>query len=113
MVHWTEAQVEAYFESGGADVPACTADLSSLSMCQRLAPELADAATDYELDSARSSIDGHIQGGRRGTSEAPTVPYADLNSGDPLGEDLEMGAELIDDDINGASGASAVAPARP
>ena len=108
MAGWTEEAVVAYFESGGVDEPVC-ADLASLSMCQELAPEV--AASDYELESARSSVDGWVPGGRGGTSVAPTVPYADLSctdplgkeaeedSGDPLGSDMAIGAEMIDDNL--------------
>ena len=105
MLKWTEAQLTNYFESGGEEMPApCdvsdapTADLAALEMCQKLAPEIAESE-QFELESARSSVDGWVAGGRDGASEAPTVPYADLQGADeyPLGED--MGAEMIDDEL--------------
>ena len=79
-----------------SDAP--TADLAALEMCQKLAPEIAESE-QFELESARSSVDGWVAGGRDGASEAPTVPYADLQGADeyPLGED--MGAEMIDDEL--------------
>ena len=113
MLSWTEEQVVTYFESGGQEEPrieARAADMASLSMCQQLADEITPAS-DCELESARSSIDGWVADGRAGTSEVPTVPYADvggssdpLGSGDPLGADMEMGAEMIDEDILDADG---------
>ena len=116
MTAWSHEDCVAYFESGGEEAVARAAtaaarkagnlppvaDLASLSMCQTLAPDVAPSESACELESAKSSIDGWVPGGRNnnGTSEAPTVPYADLSANEQqlgVGSD-EMGCEMVDED---------------
>ena len=136
MLGWSEADAVAFFESGGEEAmrraataaakrantassvenyaagekEAPVADLAALSMCQKLAPESACGDESHiEFDSVKSSIDGWVPNGRGGTSEAPTVPYADLSAGEALGLDAavggeEVGAEMIDEDELDAGG---------
>ena len=103
MLDWTESELTAYFESGGTEQPASSGavDHVSLKMCQMLAPDVQlppDSPSDVgDLESARSSVDGWVPGGREGMSQAPTVPYAELQS--PNFGDMELADELIDDDL--------------
>jgi tetratricopeptide (TPR) repeat protein len=90
---------------GDGRVAGAGADLAALSVCQELAPELAPelamdrSEADVELDSARSSVDAWVPGGRAGGSEAPTVPYADLSSFEPLGDDVALSDDDDDDGL--------------
>ena len=109
MYAWSEDACIAYFESAGAVEPSPTAaaevDLRALSMCQQLAPEMGRAgSTDCELESARSTIDGVVPGGRSelGRQEHEDEVLAEQaaaagGSGDPLGD--SVGAEFLDDDL--------------
>ena len=103
MLMWTEADLEAFFESGGVQKPACVVDIAdteALSKCQDLAPDVDVAGLDaLELESAKSSVDGWVAGGRDGASEAPTVPYAELTVSDVSGLAQEVGVEFVDDDL--------------
>ena len=88
MLSWTEAQIVAYFESGGQEDPR-------VDFCEDNFKPL-DAVTDCDLESARSSMDGWVADGRAGTSEAPTVPFAELGTGDTV---LAEGLMFEDDQI--------------
>ena len=89
MTKWDEAQVYTFFESGGQDVPQgwehlhgddATAAMAGLTMREKLVGQIEAGSYSEagDLESARSSVDGWEAGGRGGTSEAPTIPYADV-----------------------------------
>ena len=82
MLSWTEAQIVAYFESGGQEDPRVDFCAGLASLSDSFKP--LDAVTDCDLESARSSMDGWVADDRAGTSEAPTVPFSDLGTGDTV-----------------------------
>ena len=112
MTSWTEAQVLAFFESGGEDIPMgwehChtdqppVADLSSLAlnMREKLAAQMESG--EYSemgtVESGKSTKDGWQHRSVNGVSEAPTIPYADLHSDDLAGHELQ--GDEIDEEFD-------------
>ena len=94
MLSWTEAQIVAYFESGGQEDPRVDFCAGLASLSDSFKP--LDAVTDCDLESARSSMDGWVADDRAGTSEAPTVPFSDLGTGDTV---LAAGLMFEDEQI--------------
>ena len=105
MCSWTEAEVVAYFESGGQERPAAAvavAGLEKLSLdagAEQKGQSEAElelessARSTVELESMLSTIDGWVPGGRGGADTH--LMHADDHPGQGLGD------EVIDEDAEG------------
>ena len=81
---------------------AMAASLAAVKMCQEVAGEMIEES-NYELDSARSSIDAVVWGGREVATSDPTTRYARLEDVEPFGgaiaedteDTIETGTEVM------------------
>ena len=108
MLAWSEEAVAQYFESGGEAIPASPAsehastwpNATAMDLDERRRQALARMAgvsidsvteTDFELESARSSIDACVENGR--------LNDVDMSTGMEPTTNEPIGVEMIDDDL--------------